>query len=197
MRNNFVFSRLCSAVKFLRLSESKRSQVTIFIILGLIVVVSFIIIFLFFNPPEIRMVDENNPQAFIESCTRETVEEAINLLSKRGGDINPVGSVVYDGENIAYLCYNEEFYESCINQRPLYVPEKKDDMFSDKEYLLILVRTRMPFGKYKGRLLIDLPEAYIVWFAQQGFPKGELGNMLECVYEIKLNGLEYLLNPLR
>ena len=86
---------------------------------------------------------------------------------------------------------------SSINQRPLYVPEKKDDMFSDKEYLLKLVRTRMPFGKYKGRLLIDLPEAYIVWFAQQGFPKGELGNMLECVYEIKLNGLEYLLNPLR
>ncbi|MCR4319955.1 MAG: DUF3820 family protein [Candidatus Brocadiaceae bacterium] len=46
-------------------------------------------------------------------------------------------------------------------------------------------------------MLIDLPEAYIVWFAQQEFPKGELGNMLECVYEIKLNGLEYLLDPLR
>jgi len=70
-------------------------------------------------------------------------------------------------------------------------------MFTDKEYLVKIVRTRMPFGKYKGRLLIDLPEAYIVWFAQQGFPKGELGNMLECVYEIKLNGLEYLLNPLK
>ncbi len=70
-------------------------------------------------------------------------------------------------------------------------------MFTNKEYLLKVVRTRMPFGKYKGRLLIDLPEAYIVWFAQQGFPKGELGNMLECVYEIKLNGLEYLLNPLK
>ncbi len=70
-------------------------------------------------------------------------------------------------------------------------------MFTDKEYLLKVVRTRMPFGKYKGRLLIDLPEAYIVWFAQQGFPKDELGKMLEFVYEIKLNGLEYLLNPLR
>ncbi len=56
---------------------------------------------------------------------------------------------------------------------------------------------RMPFGKYKGRLLIDLPEGYIVWFAQQGFPKDGLGKMLEFVYEIKLNGLEYLLNPLR
>lgn len=70
-------------------------------------------------------------------------------------------------------------------------------MFTNKEYLLKVVRTRMPFGKYKGRLLIDLPEAYIVWFAQQGFPKDALGKMLEFVYEIKLNGLEYLLNPLR
>ena len=77
------------------------------------------------------------------------------------------------------------------------MPEKKDDMFPDKEYLLKVVRTRMPFGKHKGRLPIHLPEAYVVWFAQQGFPKGELGNLLECVYEIKLNGLEYLLNPLR
>lgn len=84
-----------------------------------------------------------------------------------------------------------------MNQMPLYMQGKLDDMFSNKEYLLTVVRTRMPFGKYKGRLLIDLPDAYIVWFAQQGFPKGELGNMLECVYEIKLNGLEYLLNPLR
>ena len=81
--------------------------------------------------------------------------------------------------------------------RHVYVLEKINAMFTDKEYLVTIVRTRMPFGKYKGRLLIDLPEAYIVWFAQQGFPKGELGNMLECVYEIKLNGLEYLLNPLR
>ena len=98
----------------------------------------------------------------------------------------------YDGqENAVSLLLSN------INQRTLYVPEKKDDMFPDKEYLLKVVRMRMPFGKYKGRLLIDLPEAYIVWFAQQGFPKGELGNMLECVYEIKLNGLEYLLNPLR
>lgn len=75
--------------------------------------------------------------------------------------------------------------------------EKPDDMFPDKEYLLKLVQAHMPFGKYKGRLLIDLPEAYIVWFAQKGFPEGRLGDMLRCVYEIKLNGLEYLLNPLR
>lgn len=55
----------------------------------------------------------------------------------------------------------------------------------------------MPFGKYKGCLLIDLPEPYIIGFAKKGFPKGELGRMLNIVYEVKLNGLEYLFKPLR
>jgi uncharacterized protein (DUF3820 family) len=55
----------------------------------------------------------------------------------------------------------------------------------------------MPFGKYRGRLLIDLPEPYVVWFARQGFPEGKLGRMLRIVYEIKVNGLEYLFEPLR
>jgi len=55
----------------------------------------------------------------------------------------------------------------------------------------------MPFGKYANRLLIDLPESYVIWFANEGFPKGELGNMLRIVHEIKINGLEYLFDPLR
>jgi len=65
------------------------------------------------------------------------------------------------------------------------------------DQLLKLAHYRMPFGKYKGQLLIDLPEPYVVWFAKQGFPKGELGTMLGVLYEIKLNGLEYLFKPLR
>ncbi len=65
------------------------------------------------------------------------------------------------------------------------------------DQLLKLARYRMPFGKYKGQLLIDLPEPYVVWFAKQGFPKGELGVMLGILYEIKLNGLEYLFKPFR
>ena len=70
-------------------------------------------------------------------------------------------------------------------------------MFPDKEYLLKLVRTKMPFGKYRGCLLIDLPEPYIVWLSQKGFKQDALGQMLQSVYEIKLNGLEYLLKPFR
>ncbi len=68
---------------------------------------------------------------------------------------------------------------------------------ADRQTLLRLAGYRMPFGKYANRLLIDLPEPYVVWFAKQGFPRGELGQMLRMVYEIKLNGLEYLFEPLR
>jgi uncharacterized protein (DUF3820 family) len=56
---------------------------------------------------------------------------------------------------------------------------------------------KMPFGKYKGRIMCDLPEPYLVWFQQEGFPPGKLGDMIATLYEIKLNGLEYLLKPLR
>jgi uncharacterized protein len=76
---------------------------------------------------------------------------------------------------------------------------KKDPMniLSDKEYLLKFAHAKMPFGKYAGRLLIDLPEPYVVWFREKGFPKGELGEMLHLLYEIKVNGLEYLFDPVR
>jgi uncharacterized protein (DUF3820 family) len=55
---------------------------------------------------------------------------------------------------------------------------------------------RMPFGRYQGRRLVDLPERYVVWFAQEGFPPGKLGDMLRTVYEIKVNGLEYLFSKI-
>lgn len=62
----------------------------------------------------------------------------------------------------------------------------------DKKELIRLAHYRMPFGKYKGRYLVDLPEAYLVWFRQQGFPAGTLGQMLEAILEIKINELEGL-----
>jgi hypothetical protein len=67
----------------------------------------------------------------------------------------------------------------------------------EREYFIKLAQMRMPFGRYSGSLLIDLPETYLVWFRQKGFPKGELGKMLESVLEIKTNGLEYLFDPIK
>ncbi|GAB3509261.1 DUF3820 family protein [Spirosoma knui] len=62
--------------------------------------------------------------------------------------------------------------------------------------LIELLRYPMPFGKYKGRLLRELPISYLEWFAQTGFPPGKLGMLLQTLYEIRLNGLDYLLTEL-
>lgn len=65
-----------------------------------------------------------------------------------------------------------------------------------QEHLIKLANTKMPFGKYKDRYLVNLPEHYVVWFRQKGFPKGKLGEQLHEIYEIKVNGLEDLIRPL-
>ena len=70
-------------------------------------------------------------------------------------------------------------------------------MIPDPKLLLQLVSMRMPFGKYEGRLLCDLPVSYLEWFNNKGFPKGKLGMLLETMFVIKSNGLEDLLKPLR
>lgn len=68
---------------------------------------------------------------------------------------------------------------------------------SNQEYLIKLANTKMPFGKYKGHDLINLPEHYIVWYKNKGFPNGKLGEMMALVYELKLNGLEDLIRKLK
>ena len=75
--------------------------------------------------------------------------------------------------------------------------ENNNVLMSDPKLMLKLARCKMPFGKYKDCLLVDLPEPYVVWFANKGFPEGELGKLLAIVLEIKVNGLEYLFQPLK
>ncbi len=70
-------------------------------------------------------------------------------------------------------------------------------MPADPQLLLQLVKMKMPFGKYKDTLLCDLPVSYLEWFQRKGFPAGKLGMLLQTIYEIKLNGLDYLLDPLK
>ena len=72
----------------------------------------------------------------------------------------------------------------------------ENETLKNREFFVKIAQTRMPFGKYTGTLLVKLPEAYVAWFWRKGFPEGELGQMLAIVYEIKLNRLEYLFDPL-
>ncbi|AEE23570.1 DUF3820 family protein [Paraglaciecola chathamensis] len=64
------------------------------------------------------------------------------------------------------------------------------------QQLIDAVNQTMPFGKYAGRKLLELPEPYLVWFSQKGFPEGKLGQQLALMHEIKVNGLENMLQPL-
>ena len=67
----------------------------------------------------------------------------------------------------------------------------------DSDDLLEAINQVMPYGKYKGRQLLDLPEPYLVWYHSKGFPKGKLGTQLALIYEVKLNGLEGMLRRLQ
>ena len=71
-----------------------------------------------------------------------------------------------------------------------------DETNSDQAALISAINTTMPFGKYAGCRLLELPEPYLVWFHKKGFPEGKLGEQLALIYEIKLNGLEGMLKPL-
>ena len=87
--------------------------------------------------------------------------------------------------------YEQDFFMNSDNN------ESGTPVYPDYHYLLKLAQAKMPYGKYAGRYLVDLPESYVVWFSRTGFPEGELGDMLRTVYEIKTNGLEYLFESLK
>jgi uncharacterized protein len=70
-------------------------------------------------------------------------------------------------------------------------------MQHNPQLLIDIVKTPMPFGKYKGTLICNLPVSYLEWFQREGFPQGKLGMMLQTIYEIKINGLDELLRPLK
>lgn len=65
-----------------------------------------------------------------------------------------------------------------------------------REELIKLANMKMPFGKYKGHFLVDIPEPYYVWFHEKGFPNGKFGDQLRLMHEIKVNGLEHFIRPL-
>ncbi len=84
-----------------------------------------------------------------------------------------------------------------MSQRPsAAAPIGKRSVNADERELVELANAKMPFGKYSGRYLVDLPENYVLWFKGKGYPEGKLGEQLRAIEEIKTNGLEHLLRPL-
>jgi len=117
------------AEKMRRLLKMRsKAQVTIFIILALIIIVAIVILFILIRRPVIEIEDVENPQAYVESCVREAVEEALEILMPQGGDIEPEGSVMYNGKEITYLCYNSNYYSPCVNQRPMLIEHIEEEI---------------------------------------------------------------------
>ncbi len=107
-------------------------------------------------------------------------------------------SISYELLNHLYLGYLHDLsfglHAECLYFRK---PGLNPATLMNPEKLELLITRQMPFGKYKGRIIADLPGPYLNWFAREGFPHGELGGLLALMQEIDHNGLSELLEPLR
>lgn len=102
--------------------KNKGGQVTIFIIIGIIVVVSSILVYTFY--PDIQSnlgMGESTPQSYIQGCIEDDLREIVDIASNQGGSVNPVLVQKYRGENIEYLCYVQEYYRPCVVQQPMLI----------------------------------------------------------------------------
>lgn len=115
---------------------NKKGQLTIFIIVGVIIVVGVGVFFLFRQGliPNLGGSKEINPNSFLKSCLEEKVEEGVNILEHQGGSISPLLSKKFRFDeddrfwNITYLCYTQQFYESCVNQEPILIRHLENEM---------------------------------------------------------------------
>lgn len=114
----------------------KKSQVTIFIIIALIIIVSIILLFLVFRKPTINIIDEYEPNAYIEKCMTDYSQEAIDIMLPQGGYLNPTNYKLFENNKVAYLCYQKNFYLTCINQEPMYIEHLNDEI---KTYIQLKV----------------------------------------------------------
>jgi len=163
-----------------KIRSSKKAQVTIFIILALIIIVAIVLIFILMKKPEIQVADIENPQAYIEGCVKELTQEAINVLSEQGGDINPQGSVMFRGRNITYLCYTSGSYKSCTMQRPMliehiekeiadYINPKVDNCFRNlkkelekKNYEIQMGDMNLKTNLKPGHVIVNIKRRFIM-----------------------------------
>jgi hypothetical protein len=100
--------------------EGKRGQVTIFIIIGIIIVAAGLLIYSFY--PQIKSAlggEEKNPSSYIQTCLEDEIKDAADKLSLQGGSLSPENYIMYDDSKVEYLCYTNEFYKPCVVQQPM------------------------------------------------------------------------------
>jgi hypothetical protein len=131
--NNFVLYRnMEKEAGISRFYLNKRAQVTLFIILAIIIVGIAVLTYLLIPKVETETgFDAQNPRAFIETCLEQDIEETVELLSNQGGSLVPENYFVYQGNQIEYLCYTNEYYRTCVIQQPLLKQHIEEEIKSE------------------------------------------------------------------
>ncbi len=114
--------------RYKMLLKSKRSQVAIFIIIAILIVAAVLLIFIFWKGPAIERPSPFNPSTYISSCVKDSAKKAIPWISENGGSIEPKSSISYRSKKFAYLCYNANYYESCVNQQPMLIEHMEQEL---------------------------------------------------------------------
>ncbi len=104
----------------MKIKEGKKGQVSLFIIIAIIIVIMGILIYLFY--PKIKAtfgLETQSPSEYLQTCLEEDFENIVDNLSLKGGELNPEHYFIYENQQIKYLCYTENYYETCVNQEPM------------------------------------------------------------------------------
>ncbi len=109
---------------------NRKGQVALFVIIAIALVAVIALIFMVRKGPGLFAGSETNPQAFIEQCTNKYVEEAVDIMLPQGGFLSPENYKLYKNIKVAYLCENRGFYQSCINQHPMFLNEIKGEILN-------------------------------------------------------------------
>lgn len=110
--------------------ESRKAQITIFIIIALLLIAGIVLYFLLLRKPEVNPVQYANPAAFMDSCIKDYTQEAVNIMLPQGGYTEPKNYKLYEDNKVAYLCYTSKYYSACTNQEPLYIMHLEDEINS-------------------------------------------------------------------
>ncbi len=110
---------------------NKKAQVTIYIIIAIIFIAVIVFLVSLRKKPIIEKHIESDPSFYIEKCVKDSVLEAIDIMLPQGGYVNPTNYKLYEGNKAAYLCYNKNYYQTCINQVPLYIQHLEKEIEDD------------------------------------------------------------------
>jgi len=112
---------------------NRRGQVTIFIIIGIVIVVSIVAVFIFMGSFEVDSPVDLGPKAFVDKCVRDVVEESVEKMLKNGGEILPSRAIAYKGDEWNYLCYQADYYKGCYNLHPMLEMQIEAEIVRDTE----------------------------------------------------------------